>query len=122
MSNPIKAICRRCHGTGHHSYHRERGTICFGCDGKGYKLVQKLSIKDELFTERKPTVKECLIAERAERRAIGRKRVLERRSHMLQGLPEATQSNLVQSWIKCDDEAGYQPVVDYSTFEPIFHR
>lgn len=39
MTNQIKVICSRCNGSGHYSFNLARGTVCFGCEGTGFKMV-----------------------------------------------------------------------------------
>lgn len=41
MTNPtmIKVTCPRCAGSGHFSFNLVRGTVCFGCEGAGFKIV-----------------------------------------------------------------------------------
>lgn len=41
MTNPtmIKVTCSRCNGSGHFSFNLVRGTVCFGCEGAGFKIV-----------------------------------------------------------------------------------
>lgn len=41
MTNPtmIKVTCSRCNGSGHFSFNLVRGTVCFGCEGAGSKIV-----------------------------------------------------------------------------------
>jgi hypothetical protein len=39
MTNTIKATCTRCGGSGSYSFNLTRGTVCFGCEGSGFVLV-----------------------------------------------------------------------------------
>lgn len=39
MLNPTKITCPRCNGSGHFSFNLVKGTVCFGCDGAGFKVV-----------------------------------------------------------------------------------
>lgn len=34
-----KITCTRCGGSGSFSFNLSRGTVCFGCEGSGFKLV-----------------------------------------------------------------------------------
>jgi Ni,Fe-hydrogenase I small subunit len=39
MTNTIKATCPRCGGSGSYSFNLTRGTVCFGCEGAGFVMV-----------------------------------------------------------------------------------
>jgi len=39
IKDATKIICTRCNGSGHYSFNLVRGTVCFGCEGAGYKIV-----------------------------------------------------------------------------------
>jgi DnaJ-class molecular chaperone len=39
MANQIKVTCTRCGGSGSYSFNLSRGTVCFGCNGAGSKVV-----------------------------------------------------------------------------------
>jgi excinuclease UvrABC ATPase subunit len=34
-----KVVCRRCNGSGKFSFNLTRGTVCFGCEGSGFQMV-----------------------------------------------------------------------------------
>ena len=40
MAN-IKITCTRCNGSGRFSFNLRRGTVCFGCDGVGFQIVDE---------------------------------------------------------------------------------
>jgi hypothetical protein len=37
----IKVTCTRCDGSGKFSFNLQKGDVCFGCNGIGYKIVDK---------------------------------------------------------------------------------
>jgi hypothetical protein len=39
MENATKITCTRCGGSGRFSFNLVRGTVCFGCEGVGHKVV-----------------------------------------------------------------------------------
>ena len=39
MANTIRVTCTRCGGSGNYSFNLVRGTVCFGCEGAGFKMV-----------------------------------------------------------------------------------
>lgn len=39
IKNATKITCTRCNGSGRFSFNLVRGTVCFGCEGVGYKIV-----------------------------------------------------------------------------------
>ena len=39
MSKLIKVTCSRCNGSGKFSFNLVRGTVCFLCEGVGFKMV-----------------------------------------------------------------------------------
>lgn len=39
MTNTTKITCTRCGGSGSYSFNLIRGTVCFGCEGSGFVLV-----------------------------------------------------------------------------------
>ena len=40
-----KVICSRCGGSGHYSYNPIHGTMCYGCQGKGFNLKTKKELQ-----------------------------------------------------------------------------
>lgn len=44
MAKLIKAICTRCDGSGNFSFNLVRGTVCFGCEGAGFKMVDPVKV------------------------------------------------------------------------------
>lgn len=39
MTKATKITCTRCGGSGSYSFNLARGTVCFGCEGVGFKMV-----------------------------------------------------------------------------------
>lgn len=39
MKALTKTTCTRCGGSGSFSFHLVRGTVCFGCEGTGFQMV-----------------------------------------------------------------------------------
>lgn len=39
MTQLTKVTCRRCNGSGHYSFNLIRGTVCFGCNGEKFQMV-----------------------------------------------------------------------------------
>lgn len=39
MKTLTQVTCRRCNGSGNYSFNLLRGTVCFGCEGSGFQMV-----------------------------------------------------------------------------------
>jgi Ni,Fe-hydrogenase I small subunit len=39
MTKATKITCTRCNGSGNFSFNLTRGTVCFGCNGAGFMMV-----------------------------------------------------------------------------------
>lgn len=65
MLNPTKITCPRCNGSGHFSFNLVKGTVCFGCDGAGFKLVDgKKHAAAVARKEKRAAAKKAEMAER----------------------------------------------------------
>jgi len=60
----ITVTCSRCRGSGNYSFNLLKGTVCFGCGGSGYKLVDEAKHEAAIVRKQKADTLSKLTRER----------------------------------------------------------
>lgn len=64
MRELIKITCSRCGGSGRYSFNLVRGTVCFGCEGIGYRMVDAVKEARRLAAKAKRNAASEAVRER----------------------------------------------------------